>query len=74
MDLRRYCRLEDIKLTEMATKLGISHSHLSNIMYNRHRPSPSLVKRIHKATEGHVTEQDLMSSHKCPKCHCIFCD
>lgn len=68
MNLRKYLRINDIKLKEMAQKLGISFSYLNSVIYGGKIPSCKLASKIYEVTEGQVTEEDLYPHHKCPKC------
>lgn len=68
MKLKRYCRVNEVKVKELAEMLGISMSYLSNLMYEGRHPSKDLAEKIYQVTDGQVTEEDLFSKDICPHC------
>jgi len=58
--LRDYLDAHDLKLHEFAEASGLSVSYLSRLVNRRLRPSMEAAIRIHRATGGEVTFEDLV--------------
>jgi transcriptional regulator with XRE-family HTH domain len=60
MKLKSYIEWQGITQGEFAERARISEGHLSLIIHNKRRPRPGIAERISKATDGHVTELELL--------------
>jgi len=61
MKLREYLQQKRMHETTLASTVGVSQSHINNIVLGKKNPSIVLAKRIEKATEGEVTIYDLIN-------------
>lgn len=69
MNLKDYLKDHQIKINDLAKKLGIDRSHLSGVIHKRYIPSYSLAKAIEKFTNSNVLVDDLIP----PKEEAKFC-
>ncbi|HKV45602.1 MAG TPA: helix-turn-helix transcriptional regulator [bacterium] len=53
-ELKRWCKAHGITQSALAMKLGISASHLSQVINGQARPSPALVRRIRELISAHA--------------------
>ena len=60
MNLDEYLSRSKITRTDFAKILGISRTHLQDILSGRRSPSKTLAKKIEEATEGKVTKEELL--------------
>ena len=60
MDLDEYLFRKKISQTDFASELGISRSHLGEILRGRRSPSVKLAKKIEEVAKGAVTKQEAM--------------
>ncbi len=58
--LKIYSFEQDIPISKLAEQLGISRSHLYNIIKRRVGISPKLAKKIEEYTHGEVKAIDLL--------------
>ena len=58
MDLNEWMKAEGLKQVEAATRLGISHGGLHNLITGRRKPSGRLAAKIEAVTEGKVRLAD----------------
>ncbi|MCL4322581.1 MAG: helix-turn-helix domain-containing protein [Deltaproteobacteria bacterium] len=58
--LKIYIFKQEISITELAKQLGISRSHLYNIIKCRVGISPRLAKKIEEYTHGEIKAMDLL--------------
>lgn len=63
MKLSDYLKIKEMNHSELAKKLGVTRSYLSQIVYEKNRPSVSLAKKIQEITKGYVTVTELL----CPE-------
>ena len=63
MKLSDYLKIKEMNHSELAKKLGVTRSYLSQIVYEKNRPSVSLAKKIQEITNGYVTVTELL----CPE-------
>lgn len=72
MDLKDYLKDHQIKINDLAKKLGIARNHLSGVVNKRYIPSYSLAKAIEKFTNRNVLVDDLIPPKEeakyCPCC------
>lgn len=61
MDLDTYLLRKRIFQTDFAKDLGISRTHLGEILRDRRSPSVKLAKQIEELTKGEVTKEEAMS-------------
>jgi len=52
-ELRRWCKTHGTTQSALAMKLGISASHLSQVINGQARPSPDLLRRMRELLSGH---------------------
>ena len=60
MDLKTYCKVENIKFNELARKLGLSAPFITQIIKGDRRPSPEIAQKIEEKTGGQVTRMELL--------------
>lgn len=60
MKLRDYLHFNHITKTKMAEDLGISRTHLTQILKGRHTPRLGLAHKIEQITNGKVTTEDFL--------------
>ncbi|BFM48429.1 YdaS family helix-turn-helix protein [Marinomonas sp. THO17] len=53
--------------TELAKQLGVNQSHVWNWMHLHHRCPAKYIRRTSLATNGEVTEVDLLMDHEVQK-------
>lgn len=58
--LKIYCFKHDISITTLAKDLGVTRSHLYNVIKYIHGVSPGLAKKIEEYTNGEVKATDLL--------------
>ncbi len=68
MTLKEYLKSQNIRLLDMSAKTGLAISWLSEIANGRKRASMEAAIRIHRATGGLVTFNDLVAEElsQCP--------
>lgn len=67
MDLREYLFRKRITQVDFAKKLGVSRSHLSQIIAGTKHPSRKLAKKIEEETNGHVTALEMLFPEEHPQ-------
>lgn len=60
MDLDEYLWRNKISRTDFAAKIGISRSHLQQILSKKRNPSVKLAKKIEEITEEKVTKEEVL--------------
>lgn len=60
MDLATYQRETGETEAQLAERLGIAQATVNHLKRRTGRPSADLMKRIHDATDGKVTPNDLL--------------
>ena len=60
MDLKLYMKIQDIKIYQMAKRLGISIGSMHNL-FNGREPRLSLAMKIEEVTNGEVTCEDQLA-------------
>lgn len=60
MDLDEYLFRKRISQTQFANELGVSRTHLGEILRGRRSPSVKLSKKIEELTKGEVTKEEAM--------------
>ena len=60
MDLKLYMKIQDIKIYQMAKRLGISLGSMHNL-FNGREPRLSLAMKIEEITNGEVTCEDQLA-------------
>ncbi len=59
MRLEEYFTEKNISERKFASLVGVSHSHISNIISGKRTPSIHLIKKIEEQTQGKVGLNDL---------------
>jgi transcriptional regulator with XRE-family HTH domain len=60
--LTDYLAAQDETQTAFAARAGLTDSTLSRLLKGRNPPSPEVVERVHVATDGQVTANDLFDA------------
>lgn len=60
MELSEYLKKHFLTQKEFGRKVGVSQSHITNILSGRKSPSIRLTKRIEEETNGNVGLDDLL--------------
>ncbi|MBR9834055.1 MAG: helix-turn-helix transcriptional regulator, partial [Alphaproteobacteria bacterium] len=60
MQIREWRKAKSLTLADLATKVSLATSYLSQIETGARRPSPEAAKRIEVATNGEVTAAELL--------------
>ena len=61
MKLSEFLKSHSLSQRGLANKLGVSESHISNILKGARSPSIELIRRIIKVTDGKVNIGDLFN-------------
>lgn len=61
MELQEYMRTRKFTQNELAERLGISRTALSNYIHKRRRPRIDIARNIEKFTKGIVSIDDLLN-------------
>ena len=61
MKLREYLQQNEIYEADFGSSVGVSQSHINNIVLGKKNPSLILAKRIEKETKGQVTVYDMIN-------------
>ena len=64
MDLKEYLYQKRLTLKQFSEIIGYNRSYLSLIMNGKLKPSKRLAKDIQEATNGQVTENELLEEQK----------
>ncbi len=60
MQLRAYMKNQKLSLADFAKLVGTSQASVSRWMTGARTPGPEFMRRIHKATDGHVAPLDFL--------------
>ncbi len=66
MTLAEYLKLENVKPSHFATRLGVSASTVSRFLKGERVPSPQMLRRIAELTSNRVTPNDFMGISPAP--------
>ena len=61
MKLEEYLKINSLTKTAFSSLVGVSQSHISNILLGKKNPSLSLAKYIEERTKGAVTICELIN-------------
>jgi len=60
MKLKEYLKTHKLSQRKLATMLGVSQEHISQILCGKKNPSIQLIKRIETVTNGKVSVSELL--------------
>lgn len=58
MKLAEYIELENLALSEFAARIGVTHEAVRRYVRCKRVPTPAIIKKIVKATNGKVRPDD----------------
>jgi len=60
MELKWYCEKQKLRYKRLAELLGVTPSHVTQLINGKRRPSPELALKIEEVTQGAVTRMELL--------------